>query len=101
VRAVVMCRCSDEEVVARDGIEPSTFRFSVGGSTASGAHSDSVSSAFQSESFLYDSLRTKASHSMRKEFVRDVEVCKCNWGTYLLVPATLFSRGPKGRTLPP
>jgi hypothetical protein len=56
---------------------------------------------FLSEWFLYDSLRTHVSHSIREKFVRDVEVSKCNWGTYLLVPATLFSRGPKGRTLPP
>jgi len=36
--------------VARDGIEPSTFRFSVGGSTVSGFHYDPVSNVFMSRS---------------------------------------------------
>ena len=44
-------------VVARDGIEPSTFRFSVGGSNFSGYDYESVCNVFVSASLHYDPLR--------------------------------------------
>jgi hypothetical protein len=45
-------------VVARDGIEPSTFRFSVGGTGVSGYYYDSVCDVFLSKSLPYDTERT-------------------------------------------
>jgi hypothetical protein len=45
-------------VVARDGIEPSSFRFSVGGSNVSGYHYESVCNVFMSKSLHYDPPRT-------------------------------------------
>ena len=45
-----------ERVVAGDGVEPSTFRFSVGGSTVSVLHSESVCQAISSQSSIYVAL---------------------------------------------
>jgi len=49
---------ASENIVARDGIEPSTFRFSVGGSSVSDYHHDPVCNVFMSKSLHYDSVCT-------------------------------------------
>ena len=54
--------------MARDGVEPSTFRVSVGVSTVSG--------------FRYDSLRTEALRSICAKLVRDMEVGQYHQSTY-------------------
>ena len=54
--------------MARDGVEPSTFRVSVGVSTVSG--------------FRYDSLRTEALRSICAKLVRDMEVGQYHPCTY-------------------
>ena len=53
----VRCPASLGPMVATDGIEPSTFRFSVGGITVTGFHYDSVSIELLGSSLFYDPLR--------------------------------------------
>ena len=67
-----ICEGNAPKKMARDGIETSTFRFSVGGRSVSGYRYDSVSIVLLSKSLHYDLLRTEVLRYVCEKLVRDL-----------------------------